>query len=68
MTRPKRFYNLKKNYREKVADPFSAAKEALIDDVIEPDETRQRLIESFSILACKDERANWQKKHGNMPL
>ncbi|PAD43077.1 acyl-CoA carboxylase subunit beta [Shouchella clausii] len=64
----KALLQFEENYREKVADPFYAAKEALIDDVIEPDETRQRLIESFSILACKDDRADWQKKHGNMPL
>ncbi len=54
-------------YRQKFANPYIAASRGYIDDVIEPLETRPKLIRAFSILSTKSDR-NPEKKHGNIPL
>ena len=54
-------------YREKFANPYVAASRGYIDDVIEPRETRLRLINGLELLAHKRD-SNPQKKHGNIPL
>ena len=54
-------------YREKFANPYVAASRGYIDDVIEPRETRSRLINGLELLAHKRD-SNPQKKHGNIPL
>ncbi len=54
-------------YREKFANPYVAASRGYIDDVIEPRETRPRLINGLELLAHKRD-SNPQKKHGNIPL
>ncbi len=54
-------------YRKKFANPFIAAGRGYIDDVIEPKETRTRLIRALRILSTKVDR-NPKKKHGNIPL
>jgi propionyl-CoA carboxylase beta chain len=54
-------------YREKFANPYIAAARGYIDDVIEPRETRPRLIKALRILETKQD-VNPQKKHGNIPL
>jgi acetyl-CoA carboxylase carboxyltransferase component len=54
-------------YREKFANPYVAAGRGYIDDVIEPRETRPRLINGLELLAHKRDH-NPQKKHGNIPL
>ena len=54
-------------YREKFANPYVAASRGYVDAVIEPRETRPRLINGLQML--KDKRdSNPAKKHGNMPL
>ena len=58
---------LVKEYREKFANPYVAASRGYIDDVIEPRETRARLINGLELLAHKRD-SNPQKKHGNIPL
>ncbi|MBI4314307.1 MAG: acyl-CoA carboxylase subunit beta [Chloroflexi bacterium] len=58
---------LVKDYREKFANPYVAASRGYIDDVIEPRETRPRLINGLELLAHKRD-GNPQKKHGNIPL
>jgi propionyl-CoA carboxylase beta chain len=58
---------LVKEYREKFANPYVAASRGYIDDVIEPHETRARLINGLEMLANKRD-SNPQKKHGNIPL
>jgi len=58
---------LVKEYREKFANPFVAAERGYIDDVIEPRETRARLINALEMLQNKRD-ANPAKKHGNIPL
>ena len=54
-------------YREKFANPFAAAARGYIDDIIEPHETRPRLISCLKLLANKRDSMP-AKKHGNIPL
>jgi propionyl-CoA carboxylase beta chain len=54
-------------YREKFASPYIAAQRGYIDDVIEPPETRPRLISALDACASKRE-GRPPKKHGNIPL
>jgi acetyl-CoA carboxylase carboxyltransferase component len=58
---------LAEEYRETFANPFIAAERGYIDDVIEPHETRPRLIEALQMLQNKRD-SNPPKKHGNIPL
>jgi acetyl-CoA carboxylase carboxyltransferase component len=55
------------DYRERFANPYVAAARGFIDDVIEPRETRPRLINALQMLYGKRDD-NPPKKHGNMPL
>jgi acetyl-CoA carboxylase carboxyltransferase component len=55
------------DYREKFANPYVAASRGYIDDVIEPRETRPRLINALEMLTNKRD-SNPAKKHGNIPL
>jgi propionyl-CoA carboxylase beta chain len=55
------------DYREKFANPYVAAERGYIDDVIEPKETRPRLINALEMLSNKRD-SNPAKKHGNIPL
>ncbi|MEJ2262856.1 MAG: acyl-CoA carboxylase subunit beta [Anaerolineales bacterium] len=54
-------------YREKFANPYIAASRGYIDDVIEPRETRPRLINALEMLGNKRD-TNPPKKHGCIPL
>ncbi len=54
-------------YREKFADPYSAAAAGYIDDVIEPRTTRRHLNRALDALRTKRD-TNPPKKHGNIPL
>ncbi len=54
-------------YRDKLASPYVAAKRGYIDDVIEPDSTRPRIIAALEMLASKRE-SRPAKKHGNIPV
>jgi len=54
-------------YREKFAHPYQAAARGYLDDVIDPRETRPRLISALRTLLTKREK-NPPKKHGNIPL
>ena len=54
-------------YRGKFANPFVAASWGFLDDVIEPSQTRIRLINALEMLKNKREK-NPPKKHGNIPL
>lgn len=54
-------------YRNKFANPYEAAKYGFIDDVIEPDSTRPRIIAALEMLASKRETRP-PKKHGNIPV
>lgn len=54
-------------YEERFANPYLAAERGLVDDVIEPRETRPRLIRALDMLRNKRE-AMPPRKHGNIPL
>nr|WP_084156821.1 acyl-CoA carboxylase subunit beta [Haladaptatus cibarius] len=54
-------------YREQFANPYTAADRGFVDDVIEPKETRPRLISDLEMLMSK-RTAQPEKKHGNIPL
>jgi acetyl-CoA carboxylase carboxyltransferase component len=58
---------LVEDYREKFANPYVAASRGFIDDVIEPHETRPRLINGLEMLTNKRD-SNPAKKHGCIPL
>ena len=63
----KRRAELVADYREKFANPYIAASRGFIDDVIEPRETRPRLVNALEMIANKRD-VNPAKKHGNIPL
>jgi propionyl-CoA carboxylase beta chain len=54
-------------FRERFANPFVAAERGFIDDVIEPHETRFKVIQALRMLETKVDRSP-RKKHGNIPL
>ncbi len=54
-------------YREAFAHPYLAAARGFVDDIIDPRDTRPRLIAALLSLATKRDR-NPPKKHGNIPL
>jgi len=54
-------------YKDKFANPYVAAKFGYIDDVIEPRNTRFRIIRALQALATKKD-VNPPKKHSNLPL
>jgi acetyl-CoA carboxylase carboxyltransferase component len=54
-------------YRERLANPYIAAERGFVDDVIEPRETRARLINGLEVFQNKRDN-NPPKKHGNIPL
>ncbi len=54
-------------FRERFANPFIAAERGFVDDVIEPRETRPRVIKALRMLENKVDTMP-RKKHGNIPL
>lgn len=58
---------LTRQYRQELASPLVAAQRGYLDDVIEPAETRLRIIQSLEALREK-RQATPARKHGNIPL
>jgi len=56
-----------KEYSDKFANPYRAAERGFVDEVIEPAQTRQKLIHAFRMLENKVVNMP-KKKHGNIPL
>ncbi|MBK9256099.1 MAG: acyl-CoA carboxylase subunit beta [Saprospiraceae bacterium] len=54
-------------YQGKFANPYRAAARGFIDEVIEPRDTRRKLIKAFAMLENKKVESRY-RKHGNMPL
>jgi len=54
-------------YEARFANPYIAAGRGYVDDVIEPSQTRPRVIAAFRMLEGKRDR-NPSRKHGNIPL
>ena len=55
------------DYRARFANPYVAAEKGLVDEVIEPCQTRPRLIRALEMLRGKRQK-NLPRKHGNIPL
>jgi len=55
------------DYKENFSNPYKAAASGYVDEVILPEETRQRVIASLDMLRNKVSAAP-AKKHGNIPL
>lgn len=62
-----RWIEKEKEYSDIFANPYRAAERGFIDEVIEPSETRKKLIKAFKMLENKVVN-NPKKKHGNIPL
>ena len=58
---------LTSEYREKFASPYIASARGYVDDVIDPRDTRRKIIDTLAMLASKKDDAP-AKKHGNIPL
>src|SRR5438552_578503 len=56
-----------REYREKFANPYVAAERGYVDEVIEPRDTRRRLIQALEVMHTKRD-SNPPRKHGNTPL
>jgi acetyl-CoA carboxylase carboxyltransferase component len=54
-------------FRERFANPYVAADRGFVDAVIQPRETRKKLIQALEMLETKRDK-NPPKKHGNIPL
>jgi acetyl-CoA carboxylase carboxyltransferase component len=54
-------------YTERYANPYAAAERGYVDDVIDPAETRQKIVAGLAMLRTKREDLP-RRKHGNMPL
>lgn len=63
----KKAEELVSDYREKFANPYIAAQMGYVDDIIEPQDTRPRLVDALHTLLNKRETRP-AKKHGNIPL
>jgi propionyl-CoA carboxylase beta chain len=59
--------DLVQQYKDKFANPYVAAAQGYIDDVIDPRETRPKIIRALEMLRGKTAEAP-PKKHGNIPL
>jgi len=55
------------DYTERLANPYIAAERGYVDDVIEPSETRRKVVAALRLLETKREEMP-QRKHGNVPL
>jgi len=58
---------LVEEYTERYANPYAAAERGFIDDVIDPAETRRKIVAGLRVLRTKREDLP-QRKHGNVPL
>ena len=58
---------LVEDYTERFANPYIAAERGFIDDVIDPADTRRKVIAGFAAIATKREQLP-QRKHGIIPL
>jgi propionyl-CoA carboxylase beta chain len=58
---------LTEEYRKRFLNPYAAAQAGYIDDVIEPRETRSKLIAALSAIRDKSVQT-LPRKHGNMPV
>lgn len=62
------YERLKQEYENQFSNPFLAAKKGYVDEIILPEETVDRLKETFRLLETKKQEGISCKKHGNIPL
>jgi len=62
-----KWLEMEQTYSDIFANPYRAAERGFIDEVIDPAETRIKLIHAFKMLENKVVN-NPRKKHGNIPL
>ena len=55
------------DYTDRLANPYVAAERGYVDDVIEPSQTRRKVVAGFRLLESKREELP-ERKHGNVPL
>jgi propionyl-CoA carboxylase beta chain len=60
-------HQLVAEYQEKFASPYKAAELGYVDEIIEPEETRPKIIQALDTLKTKVDTNPW-RKHGNIPL
>jgi len=60
-------HRLVAEYQEKFASPYKAAELGYVDEIIEPEETRPKIIQALEALQNKVDTNPW-RKHGNIPL
>ena len=58
---------LVEEYTERFTNPYIAAERGMVDDVIDPADTRRKVIAGFEMLRSKREELP-KRKHGNVPL
>ena len=58
---------LERAYEERLLNPYIAAERGYVDDVIDPSETRRKVVAGFRLLSTKREELP-RRKHGNVPL
>lgn len=59
--------DLIRRYEEQFLNPYIAAARGFIDEVIQPEDTKKRIVGALEMLETKSNSAPW-KKHGNIPL
>lgn len=64
---PGRRDELVREYEQKFMNPYLAASRGFIDEVIHPEDTREKIVAALDMLANKKLEQPW-KKHGNIPL
>lgn len=57
----------KKEYEERFLNPYVAAARGYVDEVIKPEESREKILRALQVLKTKTAEAP-KKKHGNIPL
>ena len=55
------------DYARRLANPYVAAERGLVDEVIEPSQTRSKIVAGLRMLESKREEIP-ERKHGNVPL
>ncbi len=65
---PSAFFEQKVSEFRKTEDPYMMANSTFIDDIIEPSETRARLISTLEVLLAKRKKLTGKVNHGNIPL
>jgi len=59
--------NAVQEYRDKFANPYKAASLGYVDEIINPRDTRKKIIDALEMTSNK-RKSNPPKKHGNIPL